>query len=50
MTLFCGTVTIWDFESLGFVCIRLCNIRVMLLASHSCVFYFFTWPCVKRQR
>ena len=50
MTVFCGTVTIWEFESLGFVHNSLYNIRIMLLASHLCVFYFFTWTCVKRQR
>ena len=49
MTLFRGTVPIWESESLGFVYDRLYNIRIMLLASHLCVFSFFPWTYMKRQ-
>lgn len=41
MTLFRGTVPIWEFESLGFVY----NIQIMLLASHLCVFFLSLDVC-----
>lgn len=45
MTLFRGTVPIWEFESLGFVYNRLYNIQIMLLASHLCVFFLSLDVC-----